>query len=439
MKKIFLGILIIISAVCIGLDGWFGYLHFFGDEKVAGNTFILSGQTISKTDSITGEVVTEEQLFCNMSVYENAIEIKFTNLMDENASNFFSYGIQLICKDGKTIASSDLFDYSLEEAIYNKEEETYQFYNAVNYLVVKTTGTNHYTRIVYRTKFKNFDIYEYQSYGADYETPQISNYLMSHNEFFKIQFGNEIYGMKFKDYDLKYKDGSVEKVLKTENLLSLGKNNPEPVDLGGFWKADVHYYYEEYFRALDINYFIEWLVNCVSGLQSGLETENYFRLPDIFSYYKYNEENGSYTNLITDESEQVKLYNDVANYFRIGVKVNKNIKLESAKESMFKILKGNMNYGEDITTNYEVGRYVLKLTNKDLNYTISEENKAIFTIKEEVYEKYSKYKSIYLSISINLDDQNLTFGGFNLKEDSKFVVYKIVDSNGNDLTEVAKC
>lgn len=402
-----------------------------------GTTVNISDQVIAKTDPLTGEKVEEKQLFCSVNINKNAIEIKFVNLMDESQKNFFTYGIQLICKNGKTLADSDILHTYMgsedSDLIYDKEEDSKVVVDTY-YLFVHSTGTEHYINKVCRTYFDNFDIYEYQSIGSDFEIPQTSNYLMTHNEFFKIQIGNEVYGMKFKDYDLKYKDGTTKEVLKTDNLVSLASER-ETVDLGGTWKADVHFYNRTVYRALDITYFIEWLVHSTEGLKSGLETENYFKVPDIFKFYKYDEQNGTYTNLISDESEQVKLSNEVSNYFRIAVKNNRDTELTSSSESMFKIVANNSNYGNDDSTNYTIGRYVLKLTNKDLDYTLNEDNKAIFTIKDSVYEKYSKYKSIYLFITI--DYQNLTFGGFNLKDNSKFTIYKIVDSAGNNLLEVA--
>ena len=441
IKKIFLGILIVISTICVALDGWFGYIHFFGKEKVNGNTFYLSDQTITKTDALTGETIEESQIFCSVNINKNAIELKFINFMDENQQSFFSYGVQLICKDGKTTSDSDIFKYNFnkndeKDLIYHKQEDEQVIMDTITNIFVKTKGTIHYYKDVVKTHFNNFDIYEYQSVGTDFDTPQTSNFLVDNNVLFKIKIGNEIYGMKFKEYDLMYKDGTTEEVLNTKGLTQIASEQSDGVDIGGFWKADVHYYNTDTYRALDLTYFIEWLVNSTTGLKSGLETENYFKVPDMFRFYKYDEKNGSYTSLITDESEQVHLSNEVSNYFRISVKNNRETELSSTKQSMFKIIANNSNFGNDDSTNYTVGRFVLKLTNKDLEYVLNEENKAVFTIKDEVYDKY-KNKSIYLFVTINLDDQNLTYGGFNLKDNSKFTIYKIVDSAGNNLLEVA--
>lgn len=442
IKKIFLGILIVISTICIALDCWFGYLHFFGKEKINSNSFTLSGSTIEKTDSLTGEKVEEKQLFCYVNIYKNAIEIKFVTLMDENQQSFYSYGVQLICKDGKTMSDSDIFNYYLgsseKDILYKNEDEPMQTIKDIDVGYSHRYYYNHTVNQVIRTYFNNFDIYEYQSVGTDFDTPQTSEFLVDNNTLFKIKIGNEVYGMKFKDFDKKYKDGAVQELLKTDNLTAIGTQNTTNVINTGWLKQnyDIHNYKTTTYRPLDLTYFIEWLVNSTTGLKSGLETENYFKVPDMFKFYKYDEESGSYTSLITDESEQVHLSNEVSNYFRISVKNNRETELSSTKQSMFKIIANNSNFGNDDSTNYTIGRFVLKLTNKDLDYSLNEENKAVFTIKDEVYDKY-KNKSIYLFITINLDDQNLTYGGFNLKDDSKFTIYKIVDSAGNNLLEVA--
>ena len=448
MKKVFLTILIVISTICIGLDCWFGYIHFFGKEKINSNSFTLSGSTIEKSDALTGEVVKEEQLFCNVSIYKNAIEINFTGLMDESKSAFLSQGIQLICKDGKTMSDSDILSYywgkTENDKLYNNEDEAMQ--TVKDYDVGYSHRYYYYHKVnqVIRTYFNNFNTYEYQSIYKDrdsaFETPQTSKDLLNHNELFKILIDGKVYGIKFKDFDKMYKNGTTQEVLKTDNLTAIGTQKTcDPKTTGNAItgrKYDIHYYDTTTYRALDLVYFIEWLVNSTAGLKSGLETENYFKVPDIFNYYSYDEENGSYTNLISDDSEKVKLYNYVAGYFRIAVKNNRETELSSTKQSMFKIIANNSNFGNDDSTNYTVGRFVLKLTNKDLEYVLNEENKAVFKIKDEVYDKY-KNKSIYLFVTINLDDQNLTYGGFNLKDNSKFTIYKIVDSAGNNLLEVA--
>ena len=443
MKKVFLTILIVISTVCIALDCWFGYLHFFGKEKINNNSFTLSGSTIEKSDALTGEVVKEEQLFCNVSIYKNAIELNFTSLMDESKSAFLSQGIQLICKNERTMNDSDILSYYLgngdKDTLYNNEDETPEIITNDKFAWTSFNETRHKIYMVKRTYFNNFDIYEYQSIYKDresaFENPQTSKDLMNHNELFKILIDGKIYGIKFKDFDKKFKTGTTQEVLKTDNLTSLGTQYKyEDRSIRGH--KDYHYIYTTTYRALDLTYFIEWLVNSTTGLKTGLETENYFKVPDMFDYYSYDEQNNSYSNLISDESEQVKLYNYVSNYFRIGVKNNRETELSSTKQSLFKIIANNSNFGNDDSTNYTIGRFVLKLTNKDLDYSLNEENKAVFTIKDEVVDKY-KNKSIYLFVTINLDDQNLTYGGFNLKDNSKFTIYKIVDTVGNNLLEVA--
>ena len=118
---------------------------------------------------------------------------------------------------------------------------------------------------------------------------------------------------------------------------------------------------------------------------------------------------------------------------KIKVKIN-DFDLVNSKQSLIKSYAGNMNYGlDDETTiiDYEAGRYLVNITNKDLETIESEDGTTIFKLSDEVVNKYSSFKSVYLNIKLDLE--NIEFGGFDLENNKNFTIYKLTDNDGKNL------
>ena len=166
--------------------------------------------------------------------------------------------------------------------------------------------------------------------------------------------------------------------------------------------------------------------------------KGFWTIGNILNFYEYNEQDRSYTLINNQTDESVNLYSAFSTYMKIKVKIN-NKNLTTSKASAFNSFAGNMNYGTDdsLMEDYEAGRFLVNVTEDDLDYILLEEtNTYKFKLKDEFKQRYSNNKSVYLNIKINLEKLNMSYGGFEIDENSNFVIYKITDTNGNNLIPV---
>lgn len=432
IKKIFLTIISIVSVVCIGLVGWYGYLHFFGEEKQTDQTFHISDMTV--TNAVTGEKSTE--VFCEVQVFKNAIEFNFNHFIDENSTAAYSTGIQLILSDkDKSIKDFDIFSGTFSKTLASdlvKDKEPYVGDNATVSSILFVKGELYHTvhnDILTNKIYDNFEFYEYSSFD-DYKTTTNSTYLQEGNEFFHITMGDKVYGLSFKDFD---KIAGTDHI-DVEDLTNVGFFS-ETIETKPKWNVVCHEIKEtNYYRALDLSYFIEAIGNSILSLPAGTNQELYYNVPNILNFYNY--ENGSYELINNTSDESVNLYANFSNFMKIKVKINDG-ELVSSKQSMFNTFAGNMNYGLDEDTSlidYEAGRFMLSLDIDDLEFIATEESGVYkFKINEEIVDKYSEFVSVYVKVTIDLDELNIEYGGFEAPENSNFTIYKIIDGNGNNL------
>lgn len=435
MKKILISLLIVISVVCIGLDCWFGYLHFFGKEKQTDQTFYISDMKVS--GAATGEASEETKVFCEVQVFKNGIEFKFNYFTDENISTFYSSGIQLLLKDeNKTIKDNDIFSGTYSKTLATdkvKDREIYTGKSEDVYSFLFMKGKLYQTEIheiLTNKVFDNFEFYEYSSFD-NFETTTNSKYLQDGDEFFQITLSDKIYGLSFKDYD---------KIIGSEHIdnskLTEVGHNQQTIETSPKWNVVEHEVIDTYYyRALDLSYFIESIGNAVLSLPAGTDKDIYYNVPNILNFYNY--ENGSYELINNTSDESLNLYANFSNYMKIKVKINET-NIENSKQSLFNTYAGNMNYGinnESSIIDYETGRFLVNVNNiNNLELVTTEESGVYkFKLSESFINKYSCFKSVYLNITIDLDELNIEFGGFELPNNTNFTIYKLTDNNGKNL------
>ena len=431
-------ILAIIAIVCLALDGWFAYIHFFGKEKSVSTTATISDMEVQRIDEVTGEVIKEQKTFLEVNWYDNCVEIKFNQLYDEEQTHFYSYGIQLMVKDGveKTLTSENIFDGNYSKEIHSElVEKNKNTYSGWHYMQRCKIFHDVYNKVLTNKNYSYLDLYEYQSFD-DYETPLQSTFLQDGDGLFKLQTKDgetkNITALKFKNFEL----SEINKTLITKDLTEIGTeskfryNDPGPFRL--------HAYYDEitYYRAKDIYYFIESIANSVKGLAPGFIGETYLKTPDIFDLFEYNEKQQEYLKTGGINDLTGKLTSEEIVYSKIKLTVHEGA-LTKSSQSIFNKYREIQNYDSNPSeidmTNYLSGRNLITATLDDLTWeSSSESGKYTFSLSNEFKTRWEKYKNTsFVRVLIDtefLEKNNLTYAGFNLDED--FFVYQIKTNNG---------
>lgn len=446
--KIFIAI---IAFICLSLDCWYAYIHFFGKEKTVSTSITFSDMEVQKLDTISGEIETETKTFLEVNLFDNCVEIKFNQLYDENQSAFYSHGIQLMVKDGveKDLSSEDIFDGTYNKSLYSELVKNDKLvYEGTHYLQRCKIFYDIYNKVVSDKHYNYIDLYEYQSFD-DYETPLQSTFLQDGDSSFKLQTKdggeNKIFALKFKNYDSKITlDDSglaidLEKRLDTTNLVNIGtelifnhQENPT---------FELHHYYDEitYYRALDIYYFIESLANSVEGLAPGFIGETYLRMPDIFKVLKYDESSQQYIDVGSLEDWSGKVTAENISYTKIKLTVYEG-DITKSSQSMFNRYRGYQNYNENPDeidmTDYLTGKSIITATLEDLNWKlIGTDNLYTFSLSKEFKSRWIEYKNtIYIKVIIDstyLEENYLKYYNFEIDDD--FFIYQILTSDGKSL------
>lgn len=447
--KIFIAI---IAFVCLALDGWFAYIHFFGKEKIVSTTATFSDMEVSRIDSETGEVVTEQKTFLEVNYYDNCVEIKFNQLYDENETAFYSYGIQLMIKDGleKDLTNEEIFDGSYSKSLYSEliEDDKLKFEQFM-YLQKCRVYYDTYNEVVTDKNYNYLDLYEYQSFD-DYETPLQSTFLQDGDSSFMLQAKEneetKIYKLQFKNYNTKTHvefeslDFKTKTELVTTDLVNVGtelKFNHQENPL-----FRLHHYYDEitYYRALDIYYFIESISNSVKGLAPGFIGETYLKMPDIFNLYEYNDSSQQYEQIGGINDLTGKITSEEIIYSKIKLTVHEG-NLTKSSQSMFNKYREFQNYdsnSEEIDmTDYLTGRTLITATLDDLNWNMvaNESGYYTFSLSKDFKTRWNSHRTtsfIQVIIDMNfLTENGLTYDGFEL--DADFFVYQIKTTDGEIL------
>lgn len=445
--------LVLTCGIFIGSDIWYLCLHNFGKDKIVEQTAIISDLVAKRTDPLTGEQITESRNFIEAKLYDNAIEIKFNRFIDPTATEFYSQGIQLVVKDEYKNKITDKYMTNgtwYAEDIIHRELSDY-YLSEYELTCLGQVGAKSYMRdeisVYTKENYKYLDIYEYMSYDNFEYTSLTSDNLLSNNENFVITLkdgdNNVPYVVQFKNFELDYLDSSnrTKKSLVTDNLLKIDELTYKNYYTQSSLLYEFYSTHLKAYQALDINYFANWLINSLSSLPAGYNTETYFMLPDIFNFYEIDDDfNLSKWN--ADGDKLVNLYTQFSNFFKIKVEICEG-KLKSSTQSMFKTFKGSSNFEDKTyidTTDYFIGHNLIEANIWDFDWLVQENGAYKFKLSDEfIKANIGKEKSeLYVVIDTDLlSNLNIQFAGFvdnTFKDFDVFKVIKISQLNG-DKTE----
>lgn len=358
----------------LGVCGWYYYIDNYGPEKVISNTYELGLQTITNED---GEE--EQKYFCEIKYNSNrlkngyeSLDIKFNYMLDENQSDFYSQGLQYIAPQGGNL-----------EFIYYCDLNSKK--------LNKTTTRNVFGADKYYNEFGSFEpngeVFNYAS-GDDYETTIISSNPLGVNTRFKIQLGDELYMMSFKNANSGY-----DEVNFYQKTYDTRAND-------GFlhWT----HYHTTYYAYYNYNFFAQTIYESIQSLPAGTDRALTFEFGNFFDYYQYT--NGQYVeNKIADSTLITK---DIKNYYAIKVTVSDS-GAQSAEDSIFNAFNGSMNYNNkpdsDSLTDYYIGRSYFNVDEKCFDLVEIEAGYYVLKLKDSFVDTYSNFDTIRLKVVVNLD------------------------------------
>lgn len=441
ITKLFLTLVVI---VCIALDVGALYIHFFGKSKAISTTVEISDMTVSRDNPETGDTIIETKTFLEVNVFDNAIEIRFNDLLDETESYFFSQGVQLIVKNLSTITgitknSKELLNGTygsvLKQSLVSETQtEDEIFFNKFK---------SEYNQVVTDKTYTNLNLYEYQS-ADNFETPLLSNLLQSSDTMFKLQAkdgeSTKVLGVKFKQYDTK-KNGLGVETLDVSNMTYVQQDYKLETKYSGLFNAIENEYitYTNVYRAFDIYYLIEFIANSISGLTDGFTGETYLKLPDIFDFYKFDGD--AYIEVGTEDNKFIGVNAQEISFYKMKITVNSG-NLESSNQSLFNMYKNTQNYNANPDyidmTDYLTGRSLLTATLDDLDWNSTESTGVYtFALSNSWRTKWKEFKSTsFVLVVIDTDylnSCNITYDGFDLTSQDDFIIYQIITEDGEIL------
>lgn len=358
----------------LGVCGWYIYIDNYGPEKVISNTYELGLQTITNED---GEE--EQKYFCEVKYNSNrlingyeSLDIKFNYMLDENQTDFYSQGLQYIAPKGGNLEFTYYRDISSKNLDY---ETTRNIFGADKYY----------------NEFGSFEpngeVFNYAS-GDDYETTILSSNPLGVNTRFKIQLGDELYMMVFKNANSGYDE--VNFYQKTYD--------------GWTWDGFIHatHYHTAHYAYYNYNFFTKTIYESIQSLPAGTDRALTFEFGDFFDYYQYT--NGQFVE--TKIADSTLITKDIKNYYAIKVIVSDS-GAQSAEDSIFKAFNGSMNYNNkpdsDSLSDYYIGRSYLKVDETCFDLVEIEAGYYVLKLKDSFVDTYSKFDTIRLKVVVNLD------------------------------------
>jgi len=414
MKKFFIIALSLLYCICLTPIVWYSILYFTAPEKVASQTYNVGSQTITTID---GNTVND--YFCEVNIYDDVYELKFTSLLDETKTGIYQQGIQFVPN------SSGNFDFN---GNYNTEYNKIQTSETTTYsegiLMWKVTGfMTNYDVVLTDKNYDNFSVYNYAS-ADQFQTTIKDLNPINLNTSFKLILDDDIYLMRFNGNKAVVNNDEVEKAkfyLNDTTDEYYGKNSRE-----------LYFDFLSNYRACDITYFAELLYNSIQTLPKGTDQAILFQFGDLFDYYAYDESSGSYLETTISSDEYANVIADIKSNYAIKVNIHEG-NIPSAKQSIFGQYKGSANYTtEDMTkTDYLYGNTLLNLDENDFYIN---ENQELILSDEFVSENEKYINSVELKVVIDevfYDNLGLRFTQNSFRN---FKVYKILTSNGKELT-----
>ena len=420
-KKAGIAIGSILLVLCLSIDVWYGYILLFGKEKIVSKTFKVSTLTLADGSQ---EYMLEVEYFANKdgSGYE-ALEIKYSYFLDESRDDTYSQGYQYVADKGYPIEFNGLAGEVLfkEKEPFRTEGSLWwkdKFYNCQ----VPTVPTDNITTYPYMSSADGF--------------VKSTNPIDS-DSYLKIQIGDDLYAMQFKGAN------------KYDEVGNLIENTPMSSDLRcgssisfGELGADTTYYYHTVY---DVHHFSRLLYEAVKSEKLGQDSEVVFEFGNLFNYYKFNQETGTYDENRTNYDDTIKIQTDIKSYYSIRVRTHE-YGLSKASDSLFGSVLGNQSY--NATDNYANDSYFIGRTAVDcginsFDFVTIEDNNVALKLSQSFIDYYSIYKSqIVLSVNIDLDLlENLGYNFVGFTSDNglnNFDIYQCYTSSGGELVEDLK-
>ncbi len=392
MNKTLKNILIVfgclVVVLCVGVNVWWFYVMFFSPDKIISNTYEVGLQTVSKEEEEKSKYFIEINYLSNEEGNgEKLFEVKFNYMLDENQESFYSQGLQFVG------------DFEYEYKIDESEDP----------VLARTVTRWPIPCLDYFNRWGGYRLsdssncYNYAS-GDDYDSVIMSTNPISTQTRFKIQLGDDLYLMEFKN---KY----------TEDL---AKIEGDPVlQYEGDTRIYVLWTVQQYYSCYaykDYNYFCKLLSDAVKTLPSGTNRAMIFEFGDLFNYYKYDSNLGQYTKVDAQENEKIAL--DVKSYYSIKVTTSAR-GMQQATDSMFGAVNGSTTYNQltTYTDDYFVGRTYLAVTEKAFDLVQIETGYCLLKLKESFVKLYGKYDTLILKVNVDLDgfiEDGINILGFSL-------------------------
>lgn len=383
-KIIGIVILAIVLCGCIGVDSWYIYVLKFAPDKVIANTYEIGLQETTNGDA---------NYFVELNYFSNAkqnglemLEIKYNYMLDEKQEAFYSQGLQYVAND-KT--SKLDFEYKMDAS---QSKGVYLNTNSGWY-----NGNDNYGFFGSYQVNNKAKKYNYSS-GNDYVTPTISTNPLGLNTRFKVQAGNDLFLMKFKNNDTE---------MTSENYIYKADGTYHFYLVYG--RQDINYYYTYY----DYNYFSKLMYEVVKSVTPGTTKSLVFEFGDLFDYYKYDESTKTYSDTKYKNCDSV--IQEMKSYYSIKVNVSEN-GAQKSSDSIFNIMHGTTTYnltGNYSSDDYFYGRNIVKLNIYNFDFVNISDNFYAIKLKKDIANFYKNY-NIYLKIEIDLDileTNNMVFTG----------------------------
>lgn len=392
----------IVVLICVAIIGWFLYIKFYAPTKLIENTYELGLQETELGD---------KKYFAEIKLHKNesgngleCLDIKINTLLDENKMSFYSQGLQYV-------ANSQ--DSSLDWGYYLDEDEKY---------ISDNNGQWFANKITYYRYFGSWEVGENASllnYSSsnDYKTTIESTDPIDNDSSFRIDLGGDLYKMKFhlKEDD---GDGNSNNYYSEQNLYAeeyMGSN------LVGNKAYQLYYYYQ------NMNAFAKKIYDAIKVLPSGTKQAIVFPFGDMFEYYEYDEDSGSYSN--TRIKDSTKVIAEMQSYYVLYVEVVED-GIQKASESLFNCVNRDPNFNisdDSYYDDYFTGTVVLNCYTQNLDFVKIDSTYCYPVIKENFIEENSKYKNnVLLAVYIDLDylkERGLKFYG--IVDDTTFNIFKV--------------
>lgn len=392
-KKLSITTLATICFICFGIIGWYIYVLAFAPTKVISQSYEVGVQRVVDKNGNTSA-----KNFIEVNIYKDVFEIKFNYMLDETKTAFYSQGVQYVLKDD---AKEFNFDGSYKTKLASKKIIDTRRIDIEPFISTYQTDFNNvYTDI----EFKNIEKFNYMS-GDDYENTLLSTDPIDLDTMFKIELGDEIYGMKFKGAEA---NGQEDFKINTETHFvdSTGY---------GFWtRYDYHKYNN--FKASDVDLFASIVFDACKPVVSGTQESLVFEFGDLFNYYEYDAENKQYNDHTVETDIYAKIIANVKSYYCISV--NKfDVNMDSSSDSIFNCYKGSSNWNlETAVDDYFLGRTLAYASIKEFEFIETAESMVYdFKLRDEFIDYYADFTKTELYVVIDLDqlkELGITFNGF---------------------------